>query len=98
MFLDVFGVVQVEVAEPEPGEGEHETALKLDDGRVDLVGLPPLGQSQDPPGDDEVNDAHDVPEVERCDLAAPSRALERTPHELAWELFDADVRDVVPED
>jgi hypothetical protein len=45
-----------------------------------------------------VNDAHDVPEVERRDLAAPSRVLERTSHELAWELLDPDVRDIVPED
>src|SRR5215210_1334931 len=98
MLPNAFGLVQVEVAEPEPGEGEHEPALELDDGRVDLVGLPPLGQSQDTPGDDEVNDAHDVSEVERRDLAASSRALQRTPHEPARELFDPDVRDVVPED
>jgi hypothetical protein len=65
---------------------------------VDLIGLPPLGQSQDTPGDDEMNDAHDIPEVERGDLTASSCALQRTPHELARELFDPDVRDVVPED
>src|SRR5215210_4205017 len=101
MLLDALGLVQVEVAEPEPGEGEHDglasSTPELDDGRVDFVGLPPLGQPQDASGDDEVNDAHDVPEVQRRDLAAPSRPLERPSHEPAWELFDPDVRDIVPE-
>src|SRR5215210_3356727 len=102
MLLDAFGLIQVEVAEPESSEGEHDgsasSALELDDGRVDLVRLPPLGQPQDAPGDDEVNDAHDIPEIQRRDLTAPPRPFERPPHEPARELFGPDVRDVVPED
>ena len=70
-----FGLVQIEVAEPEPGKGEHGSALELDDGRVNLVRPPPLRKPQHAPRDDEMHHAHDVPEVQRDDLAAPPHVL-----------------------
>src|SRR5918998_2970532 len=103
MLPDPFGLVQVEVAEPELVEGEHDGlilafSLELDDGSVGLVWLPPFGKPQNAPGDDEVYEAHDVPEVEDQDLAAPPDVPERAPHQPARKPFDPGVGDIFPED
>src|SRR5215211_948315 len=91
-------LVEVEVAKPEPGEGEHHPALELEDGGVDLVGLPPPVEAQDPPRDDQVNDPDHLPEVEECDLTPPPRPPQRQPYEPARELLGLDVGHVGPED
>jgi hypothetical protein len=66
------GLVEVEVAEPEPGEGEDEAALELQDGGVEPVRLGPGREPQDAPGDDEVDNPDDVAEIEERDLTSGS--------------------------
>src|SRR5438270_834833 len=102
MLLDAPRLVQVEVAKPELRKGERHgsvpvSALELDEGRVLLVRLPPCGQQLDTPGDNEVDDTHDVSEVERKNLTAPPDVLQPASDKPARELLDPDVRDVVPE-
>src|SRR5215218_10880666 len=91
-------LVEVEVAEPEPGEGQHHPTLELQNGGVDQVRFPPFWQPQDPPRDDEVHDPDDIAEVEERDLAPPPRAPQRPPDEPPRELLRLYVRHVRPED
>src|SRR5918997_3958085 len=95
VLLDAFRLVQVEVAKPEPGEGEYGTSLELHNRRVDLVRVSPFRQLQHTPRDNEMHQAHDIPKIQRNDLAAPPRILERAPREPALKLFGPDVRYVV---
>src|SRR5918999_1438208 len=90
-------LVEVEVPEPQPGEGEYQPPLELEDGGVGPVRLRPSGKPQDPPGDDQVDDPYHLPEVEEDDLAAPPRPPEPPPDEPPSELFRIHVRDVRPE-
>jgi hypothetical protein len=93
-------LVKIEVPKPKLVEGEHygfisfapaRSIPELYDSRVSLVGLPPFGQPEDTSGDDEVDDAYDVPEIEREDLATPPDVLEPAPYKAAREPFDPGV-------
>src|SRR5918997_4612421 len=98
MFTDLPRLVEVEVAEPEPGEGQHHPALELQNRGVDPIRLPPPIETQDPPGDDEVHDPDHLPEVEERDLTPPPRPPQRPPDEPPSELLRFHVRYVRPKD
>src|SRR5919107_1986652 len=97
----VAGLVQVEISEPEPGEGQYyglDFALELEDRGVHPVGFLPGWQAQYPAGDHQVHEADHVTEVEDDDLAAPPGGPQRLSDEPPLELLGGYVGHVRSED
>src|SRR5215213_9979798 len=98
MLIHLSRLVEVEVAEPKAGESQYEPALKLQDGGVDPVRFPPRGEAQDPPGDDEVDNPDDVPQVKERNLPPPPPPPYRPPDEPPRELPHLHVGHIRPKD